>query len=65
MAAFAVFWDGQTKLLLQEGAIGAVVSFILLVSAIALFREPQLGTGGNEVRDAWAPVIQTDLGGPA
>jgi len=35
IAAFAVFWDGQTRLLFEEGAIGAVVSLILLASAIA------------------------------
>ncbi len=35
IAGFAVFWDGQTKLLVLEGAIGAVISLILLVSAIA------------------------------
>ena len=36
IAAFAVFWDGQTQFLLQEGVIGAVISLTLLVSAIAL-----------------------------
>jgi uncharacterized membrane protein YjdF len=35
IAVFAAFWDGQTQLLFQEGAIGAVVSLILLASAIA------------------------------
>ena len=35
IAAFAVFWDGQTRLLFEEGAIGAMVSLILLASAIA------------------------------
>jgi hypothetical protein len=34
VAAFAVFWDGQTQLLLQEGAIGAAVSVILLATAM-------------------------------
>jgi hypothetical protein len=34
VAAFAVFWDGQTRLLYEEGAIGAVVSVILLATAI-------------------------------
>ena len=34
VAAFAVFWDGQTQLLFQEGAIGAVVSVILLATAM-------------------------------
>ena len=33
--AFAVFWDGQTRLLFQEGAIGALVSLIILVIAMA------------------------------
>ena len=36
IVAFAAFWDGQAGLLLEEGAIGAVVSLVLLVSAIAL-----------------------------
>jgi len=35
IAGFAVYWDGQTQHLAQEGAIGAVISMILLVSAIA------------------------------
>ena len=34
VAAFAVFWDGQTQLLFQEGAIGAAVSVILLATAM-------------------------------
>jgi hypothetical protein len=34
VAAFAVFWDGQTQLLFQEGAIGAVVSVILRATAM-------------------------------
>jgi hypothetical protein len=34
IAAFAVFWDGQARLLVQEGAIGAVISLILLVIAL-------------------------------
>ena len=38
IAAFAIFWDGQTQFLLQEGVIGAVISLTLLVGAIA-FRE--------------------------
>ena len=37
-AAFAVFWDGQTQFLFQEGAIGAIISLILLVSALAFPR---------------------------
>lgn len=35
IAAFAVFWDGQTRLLFEEGGIGLVVSAILLVAAAA------------------------------
>lgn len=35
IAGFAIFWDGQTELLAQEGVIGAIISLILLVSAIA------------------------------
>jgi len=35
LVAFAVFWDGQTRLLFQEGAIGAIVSLIILVIAIS------------------------------
>jgi hypothetical protein len=34
VAAFAVFWDGQTQLLFHEGAIGAVVSVILRATAM-------------------------------
>jgi hypothetical protein len=33
IAAFAVFWDGQTRFLAEEGFIGAVVSLILLLGA--------------------------------
>ena len=33
-AAFAVFWDGQSRLLFEEGGIGAVVSVILFTTAI-------------------------------
>jgi hypothetical protein len=36
IAGFAVFWDGQTQLLAQEGVIGVFISLLLLVSAIAL-----------------------------
>lgn len=35
IVAFAVFWDGQTRLLFEEGAIGAVVSSMLLATAVA------------------------------
>ena len=34
MVAFAVFWDGQTDLLIDEGALGALISLIILVAAI-------------------------------
>jgi hypothetical protein len=34
IAAFTVFWDGQTQFLKQEGVIGAAVSLILLLSAV-------------------------------
>jgi hypothetical protein len=36
LAGFAVFWDGQDRRIVQEGGIGAAISLILLVSAIAL-----------------------------
>jgi hypothetical protein len=35
IVAFAVFWDGQTWLLLDEGLIGAILSMVLLTSAVA------------------------------
>jgi hypothetical protein len=35
LAGFAVFWDGQTGRVVEEGGIGAAISLILLVSAIA------------------------------
>jgi hypothetical protein len=38
MAAFAVFWDGQAHLLFEEGAAGALISLLLLASAIAFPR---------------------------
>ncbi len=31
---FAVFWDGQTKLLVNQGVIGVAVSAVLFLSAI-------------------------------
>jgi hypothetical protein len=34
LAAFAVFWDGQTRPLLEEGVIGALVSIVLLGAAL-------------------------------
>jgi len=38
IAAFAVFWDGQARLLFEEGALGALISLLLLASAIAFPR---------------------------
>jgi hypothetical protein len=38
MLAFAVFWDGQTRLLAEEGVIGAGVSFVLLLAAMTIPR---------------------------
>jgi hypothetical protein len=35
IVAFAVFWDGQTRLLIEEGALGAIISLVLLVVAMA------------------------------
>jgi uncharacterized membrane protein YjdF len=35
IAAFAVFWDGQAHLLFEEGAVGALLSLLLLASAFA------------------------------
>ncbi len=32
--AFAVFWDGQTRLLFEEGAIGVAASALLLAAAL-------------------------------
>jgi hypothetical protein len=31
-----VFWDGQTSLLVEEGALGALISLAVLVGAIFL-----------------------------
>jgi len=36
VTAFAVFWDGQIQLLLEEGGIGASVSLVLLGAAILI-----------------------------
>ena len=36
VVAFAIFWDGQTQYLFEEGGVGAVLSLILLASALAL-----------------------------
>jgi hypothetical protein len=38
MLAFAVFWDGKTRLFASEGGIGVIVSLILLLFAIAFPR---------------------------
>lgn len=38
LVAFAAFWDGQPQFLAQEGAIGGIVSLLLLAAAIALPR---------------------------
>ena len=34
LAAFAVFWDGQVTLLIEEGAIGALVSLTVFAVAV-------------------------------
>ncbi len=36
LAGFAVFWDGQTRRVVEEGGIGAAISLLLLVGAIAV-----------------------------
>ncbi|HET7218570.1 MAG TPA: hypothetical protein VFJ02_11005 [Vicinamibacterales bacterium] len=36
IVAFAIFWDGQGRLLFEEGVIGAVLSVILLAAALLL-----------------------------
>jgi hypothetical protein len=38
LVAFAVFWDGQTRLLFEEGVIGAIVSLLLLIGALVFPR---------------------------
>jgi len=35
IVAFVVFWDGQTKLLFDEGGLGALISLMILVGAMA------------------------------
>ena len=35
LAAFAVFWDGRGRRLVEEGGIGAAISAVLLVGAAA------------------------------
>lgn len=39
LVAFAFFWDGQTKLLFEEGVIGVAVSAALLLAAL-IFPQP-------------------------
>jgi hypothetical protein len=34
LVAFAVFWDGQTRLLVEEGAFGALISLLVLAGAV-------------------------------
>ena len=41
LVGFAVFFDGQVGLLVEEGGIGAVISLVLLVGAIALGGAPR------------------------
>ncbi len=36
LAGFVAFWDGQAHRVVEEGAIGAAISMVLLVSALAL-----------------------------
>ena len=38
IAAFASFWDGQRRRLVDEGALGAAISAVLLVIAVAFQR---------------------------
>ncbi len=35
IAAFAVFWDGQARLLFDEGGLGALISLLVLIGAVA------------------------------
>jgi hypothetical protein len=35
IVAFAVFWDGQTGLLVDEGGLGALISLLVLIGAVA------------------------------
>lgn len=35
IVAFAVFWDGQTRLLFDEGGLGALISLFVLMGAFA------------------------------
>jgi hypothetical protein len=34
LVAFAVFWDGQARLLFEEGGVGAAISLVLVAVAI-------------------------------
>jgi len=34
VSAFAVLWDGRTRLFTEEGGIGAIVSLIVLICAL-------------------------------
>ena len=36
IVAFAVFWDGQTRLVFDEGGLGALISLLVLVGALAV-----------------------------
>ena len=36
VVAFAVFWDGQTRLVFDEGGLGALISLLVLVGALAV-----------------------------
>jgi hypothetical protein len=38
LAGLAVFWDGQTRRVVEDGAIGAALSLLLFVSAITFPR---------------------------
>jgi hypothetical protein len=40
IAAFAIFWDGQTRQVVEEGGIGVAVSLALLTAAVMLPRVP-------------------------
>ena len=47
LIGFAVFFDGQVGLLVEEGGIGAVISLVILVGAIALGRGPSRREGAE------------------
>ena len=48
LVGFAVFFDGQVGLLVEEGG-GAVISLVILVGAIALGRGPSRREGAELV----------------